>query len=241
MNKKKYFIIVGILISTLICFSNNLPSQEEIQIVERQSYTFNFPPTLGFFSNFSYEFQTGNKRNEAKGIGGLILMGHEEQKLSWGIFCAPFFEDYSKGNIDGIFLGIVGITNKMTGSQLSFLNWTKSCTGGQIGIVANVSDSSYALQLATFCNATNNLAGIQLGLINSAGYIPQREESCKTNVACSSAGGQFGAFNMESNDTGCTVQLGLINIQKSSGVQIGVLNFSERGFLPFFPIINFSF
>ncbi len=36
------------------------------------------------------------------------------------------------------------------------------------------------------------------------------------------------------------VEIGVVNVAKKGGIQIGILNFMEDGFLPCFPIVNFS-
>ena len=75
-----------------------------------------------------------------------------------------------------------------------------------------------------------------------------------TNWSKGSDGVQLSAANLVEKFTGVqlafanytkkskAVQIGLFNFarQRSTGVQIGILNFMDKGFLPFFPIINFS-
>ncbi len=51
---------------------------------------------------------------------------------------------------------------------------------------------------------------------------------------------QVGFWNEidDENSSNC-LQLGLINKTKNSNFQLGLLNFSEKGFFKFFPFINF--
>ena len=58
-------------------------------------------------------------------------------------------------------------------------------------------------------------------------------------VYCSLFNYSYAADRAEEDDPQSVVQLGLINSCRS-GVQIGLLNFNENGFLPVFPLFNFS-
>lgn len=64
--------------------------------------------------------------------------------------------------------------------------------------------------------------GAQLGMINGGNHVH---------------GVQVGGWNMVNKLKG--VQVGLINATRYGGLQIGLLNFKEDGFLPFFPLFNF--
>ena len=58
-------------------------------------------------------------------------------------------------------------------------------------------------------------------------------------VYCSLLNCSYAPNWTDEDDPQCVVQLGLFNSCRS-GVQIGLLNFNENGFLPVFPLFNFS-
>ena len=61
----------------------------------------------------------------------------------------------------------------------------------------------------------------------------------RQGVYCSLLNYSFAPDWTEEDDPQSVVQLGLFNSCRS-GVQIGLLNFNENGFLPVFPLFNFS-
>jgi hypothetical protein len=110
---------------------------------------------------------------------------------------------------------IVGFANNVfnadiTGIQIGFGNAAKNLTGIQFGCCSEATDSSAGIQFGGIFTKTDNLKGLQIGFINLT-------------------------------EKGIGVQLGIGNISTSmSGLQIGLINIMANGFLPVFPIINFS-
>lgn len=86
----------------------------------------------------------------------------------------------------------------------------------------NISKDYVGWQPAAILNVSSAMKGWQLSVI--------------TNVAADVTGAQTSLINVADNVNG--FQLGLIN-QSTSGLQFGLLNFNEKGFLPVFPFINF--
>ncbi len=81
------------------------------------------------------------------------------------------------------------------------------------------------LESAIFSSMTDNVDGMQ----TSGLFVLSKKMN----------GLQFSPVNVANEQLeGC--QLGLVNYSEKSGFQIGVANYMKDGFLPFFPIINFS-
>lgn len=96
------------------------------------------------------------------------------------------------------------------------------------GLVNYTAGSVFGLQAAGIANAAGRgdpLRGLQVSLLNYAGDL---------------YGGQIGLYNTSATSVG--IQLGLVNTTKElQGLQIGLINIHERGWIKFFPGINFCF
>ena len=102
-------------------------------------------------------------------------------------------------------------------------------------------------------NKVQKIYGIDLGCIVADAKVSGLQLAL-TNWSKGSSGVQLAGANLVEKFTGLqiaaanytkkssAVQIGLFNFarQRSTGVQIGILNFMDKGFLPFFPIMNFS-
>ncbi len=109
---------------------------------------------------------------------------------------------------------IYGSNTEMHGLDIGLVNRTTSgkSTALQLGFVGWSEGSFSGIQWNSVNFTRENFKGIQWGLVN---------------YAKSARGLQFGFLNYTEN---------------MYGVQIGLLNFIKNGkFLPFFPIVNFSF
>ena len=85
-----------------------------------------------------------------------------------------------------------------------------------------------------------NLAVLDLGLINNVTDTMTGLELGAANLAGTCVGVQLGAVNVASKTVG--VQFGALNFTGDlHGVQLGVLNFSGSGGALVFPILNFGF
>ncbi len=83
--------------------------------------------------------------------------------------------------------------------------------GLDLGLLLNVSNNVNGIQVAPIANWSENSNGLQVGLINN---------STESNIL------QIGFLNNAFDKTHC--------------IQIGLINWLSNGFLPIFPIINFS-
>jgi hypothetical protein len=91
-----------------------------------------------------------------------------------------------------------------------------------------------------FVSTDSRVSGMQFGMTNwskgSSGF-----QLAFANLVEDFGGVQMAAANYTRNS--CALQLGLFNFarKESTGVQIGLLNFMDEGFLPCFPLVNISF
>ena len=97
--------------------------------------------------------------------------------------------------------------------------------GAMINIGYGQVDNLAVLDLGLINNVTDTMTGLELGPINLAG-------TC--------TGVQLGALNIASRTVG--LQLGVLNMTGDlHGVQLGLLNMSSSGGALVFPILNFGF
>ena len=97
--------------------------------------------------------------------------------------------------------------------------------GAMINIGYGQVDNLAVLDLGLINNVTDTMTGLELGPINLAG-------TC--------TGVQLGALNIASRTVG--LQLGVLNMTGDlHGVQLGLLNMSASGGALVFPILNFGF
>jgi len=126
--------------------------------------------------------------------------------------------------IEGLQATLITCINrdKFDGVQLSpIFNKAGDMTGLQASSI-NVSKNFTGFQPAAIMNISDDLVGFQACFI--------------VNVAKNVTGLQASIIN-KAEESDC--QLGLINVSKK-GFQVGLLNFMDNGFLPCFPIVNFS-
>ena len=86
----------------------------------------------------------------------------------------------------------------------------------------------------------DNLAVLDLGLINNVTDTMTGLELAPVNLAGTCVGAQLGALNIASRTVG--LQLGVLNMTGDlHGVQLGLLNMSSSGGALIFPILNLGF
>ena len=96
----------------------------------------------------------------------------------------------------------------------------------------------YGWDLALIASMTEGVKGLQTSIVNK-GYEATGGEIAIVNFAQKLTGFQLGGVNSQTSSD--AVQIGIINLsQKSNGLQLGLLNIMDNGFLPVFPLINFS-
>lgn len=83
----------------------------------------------------------------------------------------------------------------------------------------------HGVETAVFCGATDNVSGVQACIL--------------TAVSQNVKGMQFSIVNYGTDVNG--LQLGVVNIAKKRGLQIGICNYVEDGAIPFMPFVNWKF
>lgn len=97
--------------------------------------------------------------------------------------------------------------------------------GAMVNLGYGQVDGLAVLDLGIVNNVTDEMIGLELGLVNIAGEC---------------AGAQVGAVNIA--DDMCGLQLGVVNFAGDlHGVQLGLINMSAEGGALVFPILNFGF
>ena len=131
-------------------------------------------------------------------------------------------------SVRGVDFGLLSLSETSNLSGLGLVLGMGKVTGGMSGGAAisliNVHSGSDTGLNAAFINRINNAErAVDVGFVNIA------DGATMVDV---------GGLNVSNSSK---VQLGFLNITKEiKGVQIGFLNIAENGFLPVFPIFNFS-
>lgn len=128
-------------------------------------------------------------------------------------------------------------------TPLSIAKESDSVTAFRFNLLYGKNTSVEVLDLGFVNHTTAGLSkGLQLGFVNMAEADFTGLQAAFVNYnAGSFEGVQWGFVNHTNNGDG--LQLGFINFAKKiHGLQIGLINvISEGGFLPLFPIVNWSF
>jgi len=165
--------------------------------------------------------------------------------------CFPLPLSYVKNNY-GFTSGVWGESYDHRGVQFNLVNQTNELSGVQMGFLGITTDSdginskSSGLQM-NVVNLSENLFGLQFGIFNKSGRLNGMQWGV-ANIA--DQGFQFGFVNVfnskktqkeDHHQTDARIQFGLIyNHSNHSAFQIGAINYNKNGFLPIFPLFNFT-
>ena len=90
--------------------------------------------------------------------------------------------------------------------------------------------------------ANDTISGCQLGIADECAQITGAQVGLLWNRCSRVQNGAtvaIGYTNVETLQNGC--QAAVVNIaREGAALQLGLLNFNPKGFLPFFPFVNFS-
>lgn len=194
-------------------------------------YSFEFNPKCALTANYSQKDSSGMIVN---GEAGVSLFGNTDSNISFtGLACGFLMEDFQKKHLYGINTGICGNWKEVYGAELSLSNKNRIVAGLQFGLLGNLADTVYGLQLAGLHNSLSEGAGLQIAFGNEQRESETKDKAKKTE--CDFV--QMGIVN--STATGVPLQIGILNMSMGRGLQIGLINYSKKNFLPFFPIFNF--
>lgn len=173
--------------------------------------------------------------------------------FQWGVF-PPVQLFGTQTGVYGLRLStIYSDNNVMYGLDTGVFTGAKEAVGMQIAAANFVTDYAGGIQLALVNANGKDTTGAQLALVNIGGredhLIEGHTKGAQlgyVNVSNSVFSGVQLAMANLSNWTFRGMQIGLINCnddagasQKSTCVQIGIINYNTSGFLLFFPVFNF--
>jgi hypothetical protein len=156
---------------------------------------------------------------------------------TFGGFNAPNSE-----SVAGVRLALFhGVTNEISGVDISVLGLsvTEKTAGVNVGFfgIANVTQDMKGLSLGLVNWMQGNAAGANIGAINVTNNVKGANISA-INYSTGNTMVDIGAVSISKRST---VQVGFVNItEKIEGVQLGLFNCAENGFLKCFPIINWA-
>lgn len=131
------------------------------------------------------------------------------------------------GAVDGIEISpVLSYSDYVYGLQCSgFMNHSTITEGVRCSLVNTSSEWTKGLQLSVINLNFQNSTGLDLAIVNA--------------TSKNMRGVQLGLGNYAGNQKG--LQFGIFNMIEKCGLQIGLINIIQDGWLPFFPIFNFSF
>ena len=158
---------------------------------------------------------------------------------------------YSKNNY-GFASGVWGESKDLRGVQFNLINFANELNGvqfGLCGIIKNIDGINcelYGAQMNVI-NISKKLSGYQGGIYNQSERLVGMQSGF-INIAIQ--GLQLGFVNVFNSKnklkevdaylTDARIQIGLYNHSNSTAFQIGALNYNKNGFLPIFPLFNFT-
>ena len=101
-----------------------------------------------------------------------------------------------------------------------------------------ISKKVYGLQISGLANVTDDMKGFELGVANIAKNLYGFQASA-VNIAEKVIGFQASVVNLTAELKG--LQIGAFNYSKKSGIQIGVVNIIDDGWIPFTILFNIKF
>ncbi len=122
-------------------------------------------------------------------------------------------------------------------------NFAATVSGAQIGGLANKADTLYGMQIGLVNGVLDSAdsCGAQIGLINALDGNSGPSDVVQLGLANGAIWHsrlQAGVINTA--EDGMDFQFGLWNESAGAGWQVGLLNFSENAWLPFFPFLLYT-
>ena len=156
-------------------------------------------------------------------------------------FSAPGLRAPDDPHVNGVrFSALYGSNRSVRGVDFGMFSFSE--TGELMGVAAVVGVSRLKGDLFGCSTAAVNLhdgrdRGVNLAWFNRIRTMQNGANIGGLNVVDDYSMVDLGAVNISERST---VQVGAFNMtRRIEGVQLGVLNFADNGFLPFFPLFNF--
>jgi hypothetical protein len=132
----------------------------------------------------------------------------------------------SNQSVRGVDLGLLSLSETAALSGFSGVLGMGKLTGSMSGCAASLINIH-----------TGEDTGLNAALINRVRTLKSGANVSLVNIADGYTMVDVGGLNVSDQST---VQLGFLNVTKQiKGVQLGILNLAENGFLPMFPLFNF--
>jgi len=154
----------------------------------------------------------------------------------------PYASSEIGNDLYGLDLAIVSQSSGIYGLQLAAVTKSENVNGLQLAWANIFGKKNNGVQLAFF-NMNENSVSCQFGVGNINNQNDVGGQLGVFNLqGANSKGAQVGFLNRAESFIGC--QLGVINIvgekENTNAFQLGIINYLENGFLPLFPLFNFS-
>jgi len=158
-------------------------------------------------------------------------------------FAAPNLQAPKDDSVNGLrFSLLYGKTQKVRGLDLGLLSISESGdfsgAGFILGLGRITGDMNGGAQFSLVNLHSGNDRGLNAAFVNLVHNAPGAVDFGFLNIADGDTMADIGGLNVSKSSN---VQIGFINVtQKITGFQFGFLNIAENGFLPVFPIFNFA-
>ena len=165
---------------------------------------------------------------------------------------AGIFESANLFDADSVALfsfGLLRIQQQASIISLGGMTRLENNYGIQLS-AASLTDRNYGLMLSSYLNATctNDNYGIKIGLFNVSGKYDKLQllgidffdylqvgvlnANNRDNIL------QVGVLNANNRDN--ILQIGIFNTTSNGGVQLGLLNYNSRSYIPWLPLVNWD-
>ncbi len=158
-------------------------------------------------------------------------------------FSTVGFQAPKDPDVNGIRLAIIFGENKsQRGLDFGILSMSQTSKLSGLSLIGGLCKVTGDMENGVSLSAANwhlgNDSGLNVSFANMVNNSTGALNFAFLNIADGSTMADVGAFNMSQKSK---VQIGMLNItDRIEGVQIGLLNMAPNGFLPIFPIFNFS-
>ena len=159
-----------------------------------------------------------------------------------GQFAFPGLRAPDESSVNGLrFSLLYGQNKSMKGLDLGFVSMSESTDLTGVAFVFGVHRLTGAMKSGAAFSLINlhsgNDSGLNAAFINKVNNAENALGFGLVNIADGTTMMDIGGFNMAKKSS---VQIGFVNVAKEiEGVQIGIMNIAENGFLPVFPFFNF--
>lgn len=181
--------------------------------------------------------------NEEKGF----VTGWKFSPLQIGLGIAPCRNLMDKTTNTFFSFGLWKIEQESSVLSLCTINHLGHNYGLQLSPLAVLSDNNYGISFAPLLNGVHENYGVQLGMFNLKGKYEminilglQIADTVQIGAINGFAPVQIGVLNAGYDNEKTLFQAGIVNTGNSY-FQIGLLNHNPGAWIPWFPIINFSF